>query len=171
MLLFNSSVLNAAIKIKQQRDIAFLLFSAGDIMCTSLSNNTSPYSRDASVHVMSHLDGLAWLTWQTAEPFLLEPCWFANLTLCLLWFDTANVETFLTTETASRHVFALSNETRRILLILSWKKRVVRIDHDVFFPVEGHWARVSCCYLHELHRRCQCVNQSVSSVHATIDAS
>ena len=146
-------------------------FLAQGISCAHHSQITSSYSRDASVHVMSHLDGLAWLPWQNAEPFLLEPCWFANLTLCLLWFDTANVETCLTTETASRHVFALSNESRRILLILSWKKRVVRIDHDVFFPVEGHWARVSCCYLHELHRRCQCVNQSVSSVHATIDAS
>jgi len=99
-------------------------FLAQGISCAHHSQITSSYSRDASVHVMSHLDGLAWLTWQNAEPFLLEPCWFANLTLCLLWFDTANVETCLTTETASRHVFALSNESRRIpLILLRGKKR------------------------------------------------
>lgn len=111
-------------------------FLVQGISCAHHSQITSPYSRDASVHVMSHLDGLAWLTWQTAEPFLLEPCWFANLTLCLLWFDTANAETCLTTETASRHVFALSNESWIPLILLRGKKKVVRIDHDVLFPVE-----------------------------------
>jgi hypothetical protein len=126
-------------------------FLVQGISCAHHSQITSPYSRDASVHVMSHLDGLAWLTWQTAEPFLLEPCWFANLTLCLLWFDTANAETCLTTETASRHVFALSNESWIPLILLREKKRWFASTMMCSFQ----WrTRVSCCYLHEIHRRC-----------------
>jgi hypothetical protein len=44
----------------------------------------------------------------------------------------------LTTETASRHVFALSNESKKNPANSGdGERRVVRIGHDVFFPVDG----------------------------------